>query len=153
MRLALRLSNDQHLAEELTQDTMLRAVQNLDQLRSPDRLVVWLLQITTNLWRDQSRRGRTRPKRTTFTEPVDTTYAAEDAFERREQMQQALAVMQTLPEKQRVSLHLFAVEQLSVQEIADVLNSSANAVKVNLFHARTAMRQRLPNFLQDTGSQ
>src|SRR5712692_6946834 len=57
-RFALRLTNNPHAAEDLTQETMLRAWRGRWLLRNPQTFRVWLFRITANLWRDQLRRGR-----------------------------------------------------------------------------------------------
>lgn len=54
--------------------------------------------------------------------------------------------MNSLPEKQRAVLHLFAVEQLSLNEIGEVLGMKPATARVNLFHARQAMKRKLPQF-------
>ncbi len=60
-----------------------------------------------------------------------------------ESLQRALAALDALPERQREVLYLRACECLSIAEIAEVLDSNANAVKVNLSLAHKQMRQQL----------
>src|SRR5712692_4928022 len=62
-RFALRLTNDPHAAEDLTQETLLRAWRRRGLLRDPRAARVWLFRITANLWRDQLRRDRCRVAR------------------------------------------------------------------------------------------
>src|SRR5205823_15077281 len=57
-RFALRLSNDPDAADDLTQETFLRAWRQRDRLRDQRAARVWLFRITANLWRDHLRRGR-----------------------------------------------------------------------------------------------
>ena len=149
-RLALRFCRDRHLAEDLAQETMLKAVRKLDQLDSPDRLRVWLFRILTNTWRDHVRRCNNRPEIAEQVEPTDARHVpAEETAAQREQLQTALDAMDSLPEKQRAVLHLFAVEGLSLTEIGDALDMQPATAKVNLHHARKAMRKRLPEFAED----
>jgi RNA polymerase sigma-70 factor (ECF subfamily) len=51
-------------------------------------------------------------------------------------------MLQTLPEDQRTALLLREQEQLSYREIGQVLNISESKVKVDIFRARTALRER-----------
>lgn len=128
---------------------MLKAVRKLDQLNSPDRLRVWLFRILTNVWRDHVRQRSTRPEIAEQVEPTDARHVpAEDTVEQREQLQTALDAMDSLPQKQRTVLHLFAVEGLSLTEIGDALDMKPETAKVNLHHARRAMRKKLPEFAQ-----
>src|SRR5438067_2836878 len=57
-RFALRLCRDRHAAEDLTQETFLRAWRRRGRLRDERAARAWLFRITANLWRDQVRRGR-----------------------------------------------------------------------------------------------
>src|SRR5690348_5337242 len=57
-RFALRLSNDLHTAEDLAQETFLRAWRHRERLRDKRAARVWLFRITANIWRDQLRRTR-----------------------------------------------------------------------------------------------
>src|SRR5207244_7362280 len=59
-RFALRLTHDPHAAEDLTQETFLRAWSQFRHLREPRAAQVWLFRIAVNVWRDQVRRGRSR---------------------------------------------------------------------------------------------
>ncbi len=54
-RFAMHLCGDQHLAEDLTQEAMLRALRNLDSLKDPLALKTWLFRIVKNLWTDDFR--------------------------------------------------------------------------------------------------
>ena len=64
----VRLAGDPHDAEDLVQETLLRAIRRRSSLRDPSRARAWLFAIATNCWKDQGRaRGRT-PKTT----PLDS---------------------------------------------------------------------------------
>ncbi len=60
-RFALHLCDDPHLAEDLAQEAMLRAVRQGEKLRDPGRLRIWLLRVVENLWRDWCRLKQRRP--------------------------------------------------------------------------------------------
>ena len=62
-RFALRLTGDRHLAEDLTQETFLRAWCARRRLREPDAAGPWLFRIAVNLWRDEIRRSNRGPNR------------------------------------------------------------------------------------------
>ncbi|MGL5016721.1 MAG: sigma-70 family RNA polymerase sigma factor, partial [Luteolibacter sp.] len=65
------------------------------------------------------------------------------------ELQQAVDdAIASLPETQRMAVVLRRYEQLSYEEIADVLGLSVSAVKSLLFRARTALREALSGYLE-----
>ena len=66
----------------------------------------------------------------------------EEEFETKERKEMVLTILGTLPEDQRVALLLREQEQLSYRDISQVLNVSESKVKVDIFRARTALRER-----------
>lgn len=147
-RLAVRLCRDRSLADDLTQETMVKAVQKLEQLQSADRLRVWLLQILANTWRDHLRKQARRKHEPLTRELVRHEQPIERNLESQEELQTVLDTMDSLPERQRAVLHLFAVEQLSLVEIGEILNMNPSTARVNLFHARQSMKRKLPQFAE-----
>lgn len=145
-RSALRLTTDPHTADDLTQETMLRAWRRRDWLRDPQAVRVWLFRITANLWRDRIRRNRSPIARP---DPLDDVRAAREAGPHRqligeEDLSRALRSLDSLPDRQRQVLYLHACEDFSASEIADVLGISPEAVRSNLSAARARMRELLP---------
>ena len=66
----------------------------------------------------------------------------EQEFETRERQKLVLEMLQTLPEDQRTALLLREQEQLSYREIGEVMKVSESKVKVDIFRARAALRER-----------
>jgi RNA polymerase sigma-70 factor (ECF subfamily) len=150
-RFALRLTHDPHVAEDLTQETFLRAWRRQGLLRHPEALRVWLFRIVANLWRDQLRRGklpvaRAGPLPADF---VGGMPAPERSVEDQEDVRRAMEALQGLPERQREVLYLSACEGLSAAEIAVILGISNDAVKANLCLARKRLRQELRDLYED----
>jgi len=144
-RFALRLTHDPHAAEDLTQETFLRAWRRHALLRHPQAVRLWLFRIAANLWRDQLRRGKLRVAQAGPL-PEDCVSAAttpEQRVDDQDDLRRALEAMETLPERQRDVLYLSACEGLSAAEISVVLGISAGAVKANLCLARKKLRQEL----------
>jgi RNA polymerase sigma-70 factor (ECF subfamily) len=141
-RFALRLTNDHHAAEDLTQESMLRAWKHHDRLRDPRRSLAWLFQIAANVWRDQRRRRRHLVSQASSLEGdlEANTVAADSLVADQDDLRRALQAMQSLPARQRQVLHLHACEGLTRDEIAEVLAISPAAVKASLSLARKRMR-------------
>lgn len=150
-RFALRLTHDAHTAEDLTQETFLRAWRRHGLLRDPQAIHVWLFRITANLWRDQLRRGKLRVAQAGPL-PADCASGmrpAERSVEDQDDLRRALEAMEALPERQREVLYLSACEGLSAAEITLVLGISSEAVKANLCLARKKLRQELKDLYED----
>lgn len=138
---AFRLSERADIAEDLTQETLLRAWEKREQLHDPKALRVWMFQILCNLWRDQRRRGqRLQVRDSNLDTAIDREPLPGEILGNREQIAQLLTAMNQLPPREREVLHLSAVEELNSLEIADVLGTSVNSVKVSLSNARKKMR-------------
>jgi RNA polymerase sigma-70 factor (ECF subfamily) len=150
-RFALRLTGDRDQAEDLTQETLLRAWRHRRRLRDPDRARVWLFKIAANLWRDRVRRARRRPDPTTTSadELPSSNVPPDKQLIDREDVQRTVDAMDGLPPRQREVLYLYACEELSLAEIADVLDISSNAVKASLSLARKRMRRQLEDLCPD----
>jgi RNA polymerase sigma-70 factor, ECF subfamily len=144
-RFVLRLTQDWHTAEDLTQETFLRAWKNRKQLRNDQTVRVWLFRIAHNLWRDEARRGNRPPSMEHSIEQVidDRAILPEVEAGLSEEFQNVLTMLESLPARQREVMHLSAVEGLSVTEIGEVLDLNRNAIKVSLCEARKKVQQAL----------
>ena len=150
-RFALRLTRNSHQAEEITQETFVRACRRRHRLRAPDSARVWLLRIAVNLWRDQLRKGKRRPEQTdaSIDQHQSNTILPDREVIDREDVQRALEAMGSLPSRQREVLYLHACEQLSLGQIAEILDITADAVKASLSLARKRMRRQLSDVCRD----
>lgn len=138
----MHLCGDQHLAEDLAQEAMLRAVRQRDGLKEPLALKVWLLRIVENLWRDWCRtRGRHPMETLPKTEPARSEREPLEQLSQSEEVKLTVNAMNRLPERQRMVLHLIACEELTVTETADVLQITPEAVRSSLSVARAQMRK------------
>ena len=150
-RFALRLTHDPHAAEDLTQETFLRAWKRQSLLRNPHALQVWLFRIAANLWRDQLRHGKLPVARAGCL-PEDyaaNVPTAQQRVDDEEDLRRALDAMEALPERQREVLYLSACEGLSAADISLVLRISMNAVKASLSLARKKLREKLKDLFED----
>lgn len=138
-----RLSNSTDQAEELTQETFIKAGIGILTFRGESSVATWLFRIARNTYLNSVRGAKTynvdiERVPSLFDSRLERDPARQHAAnEQRDQITRALG---TLSEKQRSILLLRDLDGLSYSEIADVMGMGLSAVKVNLFRARNAFR-------------
>ena len=104
----------------------------------------WLFRVARNLALNELSRRQTRHR--LFDKVVDVFRAhvpgPEEEFEMAERRERVLEMLSLLPEHQRAALLLREQEEMSYREIAEVLNVSEAKVKVDVFRARTSLREK-----------
>jgi len=141
--------------EDIAQQVFIRVWKSARRYVPRAKFTTWLLKITRNLVFNEMRRTRRRPQVPLQSEPgaedppfKDETTLAPDASLLKSELQQAIEeAIQRLPETQRMALVLRRYQQLSYEQIANVLDLSVPAVKSVLFRARTELRSRLSKYL------
>jgi RNA polymerase sigma-70 factor (ECF subfamily) len=149
------LLGDREEAEDLAQETFVRAWQSLDRFRGGAAFSTWLYRIATNLAIDAARRRRRRGPVESLDAPLETgngevhrqvigSVAGPEEEVAREELQRAVwASIRELPPKVRPVLVLYDFQQLSYEDIARVLGIPLGTVKSRLFHARQQLKQIL----------
>ena len=129
-------------AREVCQDAFVRAWQALPEFEGRAKLSTWLYQIALNICRDRakSRASRQRENTTTINDidqPLPCPQNAPDASaELQSEMQKLERGLAQLPEKLRTALMLSAMEGLSHEECAKVLNCSVRGTEGRIYRAR-----------------
>ena len=135
-------SHDQ--AEELAQETFVKAYTGLLTFRGESSAATWLFRIARNAYLDSLRRpAATHVAPADLLRIPDTTGAGDPVrrYAEGEQRDLIARALRDLPELQRSVLLLRDAEGLAYVEIADVLGLSVAAVRIRLFRARNAFRQ------------
>ena len=152
---AARMLGSNSDVEDIAQQVFIRVWKSARRYVPRAKFTTWLLKITRNLVFNELRRAKRRAQVPLQSEPgaeeiplKDETNPAPDASLLEDELQRAIeeAIMQ-LPESQRMALVLRRYEQLSYEEISEVLDLSVPAVKSVLFRARTELRSRLNKYL------
>ena len=142
--------------EDIAQQVFIRVWKSAGRYVARARFTTWLLKITRNLVFNEMRRAKRHPHLPVQIEPgveemplKDEAMATPDANLLQAELQAEIekAIM-LLPDTQRMALVLRRYEELSYEEIADVLDLSVPAVKSLLFRARTELRERLKGYLE-----
>ncbi len=156
----LRLLHDEGQADEIAQEAFVRVYLNREKFRGASRFSTWLYAIATNIVRDHLRWKSRRPEvsfeaetdeRQSFADtlphpgrtPMDTLIAEERAEEVR-------CAVQALPEDLRTPFVLAEYEDLSQDEIAEILHCTRKAVEMRIYRARTELRQTLRRLIEET---
>ena len=149
-RFALRLTGDAHLAEDLCHDTFVRAIPKRDPSRESSLLKAWLLRITANLWKDSRRSSQELIYDDMGGRSGNRLVTAERVAELAEERQAIINQIQSLPQRQRSVLHLYAIEEMTIPDIAHILELTCQNVRVHLHDARKAMRSKLPDLTNNS---
>ncbi len=133
-------------AREVCQDAFVRAWQALPEFEGRARLSTWLYQIALNLCRDRAKTRATRQRGNTLAlddiDPPHCPQTSPDASAAwRSEMQKLERGLAVLPEKLRTVLQLTAIEGLSHEECAEVLNCSVRGVEGRVYRARQMLLQ------------
>lgn len=142
-RVAFSLVRDDDVAQDVVQDTFLKAFRALGGFRGDASFRTWLLTVAANEARGALRR-KVRRRETALDDagPVRSDEASPaDIAIRSQEAERARRMMVQLPEKQRLSVSLRIDEGLSFREIGEVIGSSEGAARVNYFHGIRRLRE------------
>lgn len=158
-----RLLGNSHDALEVTQDAFLKAYSSLATLQKPEAFGGWLMRIVSNLSLNYRRSRRTRSQL-----PLDDLLGPADAqqtdavggsewmaasgdpvrkLEGQELGRKLQEALKQLPEKQRLAIVMFTIEQLPQKQIAATLDCSVEAVKWHVFQGRKKLKELLKDVM------
>lgn len=149
--LTLRMLKNREEAEEAAQDTFIKVYKSLNKFKGDSKLSTYIYRIAYNNCLDRIKKNKTYFKEVAideFTEhqikTIDNALSALTDVEREQAIKDCMAL---LPEMDGFLLTLFYFEELSLDEIATVVNLEANNIKVKLFRSRkklmTIFKERL----------
>lgn len=133
---------DRNAAEDLVQEAFIRLSRSLDRIQDEAKVVAYLRSIVLNLCRDHNRRGLVSIRHQPPADDLDRA-SVEDHLVGREDQQEVLEALRSLPLRQRDCLTLRYLLDLGIPEIADTLGLSPNSVKTHLQRGLAALEQRL----------
>ena len=161
----LYLTGAREWADELYQDTFLTAMEHITQLHNEagTNLKSYLLSVAIRLWKNKRRKAAWRrriapeqsmdaPGGEVLTGETELTDSIETEVLRAEERRQVQRAVDTLPEKYRVVVLLYYMEELPLAQIASLLHIPSGTVKSRLHQARKLLRQQLEVLLDDNDS-
>ena len=162
--LALKMTANAQDAEDIVQETFIKAIDNIEQFRGESSFGTWLYAIALN----QARAHLTKQKQTDL-KPIEEylpTRSADDLHSldshnlfdwkdphrllEDEQLRAIIdAAIADLPVKYREAFLLRYIEELSIKEIAKIINESVASTKSRVLRARLALRDQISKALED----
>ena len=141
-RFARRLTGNHADAEDVMQDTLMRALEKRGELREPGRLRAWLLAIVRTCWLNSRRGLRSKLEVLCEGQCSGIEHGPRGDLEHeildRSLTDGLLLALETMPREWRETLWLREVEDLSYEEIARVLDCPLGTVRSRLARARAA---------------
>jgi len=141
-RWVARLTGNSHAAEDLVQDTFVRAYQAITRLRPDTNLKAWLFRIAHNLYanwvRDRKGKNATLP-----TEVFDSHSGPEELAQENETSRRLQQGIDKLPEEWKIALLLRIQEDMAFREIAVALGTTEETARWRVYKARQKLMETL----------
>jgi RNA polymerase sigma-70 factor (ECF subfamily) len=161
LRTAVVLCGRREQAEDLTQTTFLRAIEHFDTFVPGTNCKAWLCRILRNIWIDRLRHSAVAG----IAVPMDEANGVDVEDKRQDEIawsdardllenfsdDQVIRALAGLAEDQRLTLFLTDVEQLSQEEVAQIVGVAVGTVKSRVSRARVTLRRVLHDHAKDMG--
>ncbi len=133
-RLALRFAKDHGTAEDIVQESFVKAYQKINSFEERSSFKSWLFRIAINTSKNKLR-GPSQSEVDIEDVTLSVDAKIESDFEFKETQNFVLTEVEKLPERQRTALTLRVFEEMSFQEIATIMNCPYDTAKANYRHA------------------
>jgi RNA polymerase sigma-70 factor (ECF subfamily) len=157
-RAAFTMCNNRETAEDLAQATFLSAFERFDTFHKDSNCKAWLLKILRNKWIDMMRHRSVVGQVSQLDENIvaheaqnEIKYSNDKDLLANFSDEQVIRALKSLPDEQRFALFLSEVEQLSHEEIAQIMNVPIGTIKSRTSRARAILKQRLLSYARDMG--
>ncbi|MFC6266753.1 RNA polymerase sigma factor [Frigoriflavimonas asaccharolytica] len=145
-----RLMDDHALAQDVLQDTFIKAYQNIEKFKKESQLYTWLYRIATNESLQQLNKMKKLQKADENAEYHLMNLVAEtnesDSIEILEILEKAI---QTLPEKQKLVFMMRYYDELSYEDISQIVDMSVGTLKTNYHYAKQKIEEYIKTNHQD----
>ncbi len=162
-RLALRITHNAHMADEVLQEVFVTLVEKLDSFREEATFSTWLYRVATNASLLQIRNKKKDGKNISLESYVpyddkgmlseillrDWSSSPDEIFAGKEGIEVIERAIDGLPDKYRIVFHLRDIEGLSNEEVGGILGLSLSAVKSRIHRARLFLRDRLSDYFYE----
>jgi len=142
-RVALQLCGNHHDAQDIAQEALVAAWQNLPRFRGDASFATWLYRIVTRRALNKISRGPVADQADLLEDFTDAVAGPAEQTERNLAVDAVTDALAALPFPQRTVVVLHHFEGLSYADVAEVTGSSVPAVRSNLFRARRTLGKKL----------
>ena len=168
--LAMRMTRNPGDAEDLVQETYLKAFRFFDHFQQGTNAKAWIITILTNTFRTKYRKAQKEPDQVDF-DTVENFFLV-DEFKPRIQpankseardseaiteilksyvSDDIIKALENIPEQFRMAVLLSDVERFNYQEIAEIIGASVGTVKSRIFRGRKLLQKQLYEFAKERG--
>ncbi len=146
-----KITENEKDAEDVAQETLIKAIDKIDTLKNPEGLSAWLRTIANNLSINYLKKNRKFDivdnsedmGEEIFEENRIAKKTPEDIVADKEVTDILTNMINRLPREQRITIFMFYYEELSVKEIAEIMDCSEATVRSRINYARKALRKQV----------
>ena len=157
--LALKITKNREDAEDITQDVFISVVQKIGDLKEPEAFGAWLNRITVNKCTSTFKNKLNVADadvsdfdETLFMEESDPLLIPEKSLDNAETARMIVEIIDALPDPQRLCVYYYYYEQMTIAQIAEILETNENTVKKRLYLARDKIRRELERLNDEEGT-
>lgn len=144
----LRMTGSPHLADDLTQETFLHALDGLDGFAGNSTFKTWVYRIAMNLWTDHRRRkGPVINGKLAANNAASDSPSPSELSEQSEEIERLRRAVAEIPEELRSALLLVRFEGMKYREAAEVLGITLEAVRMRVHRAHLALTAKLTPYM------
>ena len=149
----LRLSGNEHIAEEITSDTFFRAMKSIDSFRGDCDVRVWLCQIAKNAYYSYVRKNSRMEQmdEDEMREIPDLAPTVAEQYERREEIERIQRILHDIGEPYKEVFMWRVYAELSFRQIAQIFGKTENWACVTYHRARKMIKERLEGEHHENG--
>lgn len=148
---SMNVVKNRELAEDIVQEAFMKGFMKLDTLKNREQFYPWLKRIALNIALNHFEKEKrvmdveTEDDETSFFENIGSGESPEELTLKEELHRYVRSYVDSLPDKLRVVIVLREVEDMSYEEIAEMMNIPLGTVRSRLFNARQIIKDRLIN--------
>lgn len=138
----LCLTHDKDLSEDITQETFVKMIKNIDKFEGKSKLSSWLCEIAKNLWIDYLRKNKRKVElNEENTLNIESSQNIENEYIEKENESAVLDKIKTLDKVSQRVMFLRIKGEMSFKEIGDILGKSENWARVTFYRAKQKVKE------------